>query len=62
MENQTRLVRPREGRMIGGVCAGLARHVALDVSLIRVLWALFVCVGGTGLLAYLLCWIIIPEE
>ena len=62
MQNQNRLVRPREGRMIGGVCAGIARHLGLDVSLIRVVWALLVCAGGTGLLAYILCWIIIPEE
>jgi phage shock protein C len=62
MDTEKRLVRPREGRWIGGVCAGIARYFALDPTLMRVLWILAVCLGGTGILAYLICWIVIPEE
>ena len=62
MDPQKKLVRPKEGAMIGGVCAGIARYFELDATLIRVLWVLMVCLAGTGLLAYLVCWIVIPPE
>jgi phage shock protein PspC (stress-responsive transcriptional regulator) len=57
-----RLVRPRQGRKIAGVCAGFAEYYDLDVTLIRIVWAVCVICGGVGVLAYLACWIIIPEE
>ena len=49
-------------RMIGGVCGGIAEYFDLDVSLIRVVWALVALIGGTGLLAYLIAWLIIPKK
>ncbi len=57
-----RLVRPREGRKVAGVCLGLAEYFDLDVSLIRLVWVLAVIFGGTGLLAYIVGWIVIPDE
>jgi phage shock protein PspC (stress-responsive transcriptional regulator) len=62
MDSEKKLVRPREGRMIAGVCAGVARYFGLDPTLIRLLWVLALCLAGTGILAYLLCWLVIPEE
>ena len=57
------LFRPRAGRMMGGVCAGLANYTGIDVTLMRVIWAVVaVITGGAGLLAYLVSWIIIPDE
>lgn len=57
------LFRPRDGRMVGGVCAGLANYTGMDVTLMRVIWAVVaVITGGAGLLAYLVSWIIIPDE
>jgi phage shock protein C len=57
------LVRNRKGRMIGGVCAGLADHFGWDVTLVRVVVAVFaVITGGAGILAYLVAWALIPEE
>lgn len=56
------LRRPREGRLVAGVCAGLARHFGLNPTMLRVVWALLVLLWGTGILAYLICWILIPEE
>jgi phage shock protein C len=57
------LVRPRDGRMLAGVCAGVADYFGLDVTLVRVIWAvLAVITGGAGVLAYLVAWIIIPNE
>jgi len=62
MTDEKRLVRPKEGRWLAGVCAGFARHFGLDPTLVRVVWAVCVCLGGTGILAYLICWIVIPNE
>jgi phage shock protein C len=57
------LVRKRDGRMVAGVCAGLADYLGSDVTLIRVIVAaLAVFTGGAGILAYLVTWAIIPEE
>jgi phage shock protein C len=57
------LVRPRHGRMIGGVCAGFARRYGWDVALVRVLLVLVVVFGcGTPLLAYIIAWIVMPSE
>ena len=59
-----RLTRPRLGRKIGGVCIGLAEHLDLDTSLVRILWVFLTFASGffPGLIAYVLAWIIIPEE
>jgi len=59
----TRLVRPRMGRMIAGVCQGLANAYAWDVVWVRVITVLLtVFGGGSGLLAYIIFWIVMPEE
>ena len=57
-----RLVRPRQDRKVAGVCAGFAEYFDLDVALIRIVWVLCVVCGGVGALAYVVCWIVIPEE
>ncbi len=57
------LIRPRNNRMIAGVCAGFADYLGLDVNLVRVLVAvLSIFTVGTGVLAYLVAWAVIPEE
>ncbi len=55
------LMRPRHPRMIAGVCAAFALEYGWDLSLVRVITALFIVLTGVGLLAYLAAWIIIPE-
>lgn len=57
-----KLYRSRNNKVLGGVCMGLARYFDVDVTLIRLIWVLAVLFGGTGLLAYIIAWIIIPEE
>jgi len=59
-----RLMRSRSDRKIAGVCAGLAQYLDLDTSLVRILWFFITLVCGIvpGLVAYVLGWIIIPEE
>jgi len=57
------LERAREGRKIAGVCMGFARHLDVDVTLVRLVWlVLALASGGLGLIAYVVAWIIIPEE
>jgi len=57
-----RLYRSRNNRVLGGVCAGLGNFFTIDPVLVRVLWAISFFVGGVGFLAYIIAWIIIPEE
>lgn len=56
------LVRSRSNRKIAGVCAGFAEYFDLDPTLVRIVWLLLVIFGGCGLLAYIIAWIIMPEE
>jgi len=58
-----RLMRPREDRKIAGVCAGFAEYFDLDVTLVRVVWLISVFLGvGLSLVAYVIAWIVMPEE
>ncbi|MDP1620923.1 MAG: PspC domain-containing protein [Bacteroidales bacterium] len=57
-----RLFRSQTDRVLGGVCGGLGKFFTIDPVLIRVLWAVSFLVGGIGLLAYIIAWIIIPGE
>lgn len=57
-----RLYRSRGDKMIGGVCGGLAEYFNLDANIIRVIWVAAVLLGGVGVLAYIICWIVIPEN
>ena len=60
--NGKRLYRSESSRMLFGVCAGIAEYFNLDPTLIRLAWALFCILGGSGVLAYILAAIIIPPE
>lgn len=57
-----RLYRSRKDSVLGGVAGGIAHYLEVDPTLIRLLWILFLFAGGSGVLAYIVCWIIIPEE
>ena len=57
-----RLYRLREGRVVAGVCAGLAAYFGIDPTLVRLAFAVVPVFGGIGILVYLVAWIVIPEE
>lgn len=57
-----RLLRSRRDKKIAGICAGFANYFELDVTLIRIIWLLVALFGGGGLIAYLICWIVVPLE
>ncbi|MBZ5566730.1 MAG: PspC domain-containing protein [Acidobacteriia bacterium] len=56
------LLRPRQGRMIAGVCAGLAQHFGWSLTLLRLVWLLLFIFAGAGGLLYIIFWIVIPNE
>jgi phage shock protein C len=62
MSEQKKLYRATEGRMLGGVCTGLAQYLGLDVLLVRILFVVLGLVNGLGLVIYLAMWIIIPDQ
>ena len=55
-----RLMRSSTDRKIAGVCSGLADYFDLDPTIVRVLWFLAVFFAGTGGLAYIILWIVLP--
>jgi len=57
-----KIYRSEREKMIGGVCGGLAEYFNVDVVLIRLFWVLLFFLGGSGVLAYIIAWIIIPSE
>ena len=56
------LRRAYQGRMLAGVCAGLADYLAVDTTIVRVAFVVFTFLGGAGIPAYLACLLLIPEE
>ena len=57
------LKRSRTDRMIAGVCGGIGEYLDIDPNVIRLIWVVVtIFTAGTGILAYLLAWLIIPEE
>lgn len=57
-----RLVRTRDDSVLAGVCGGFGQYFNLDSALVRLLWVFFTIFGGSGVLAYLVAVLIIPDE
>ena len=57
-----RLIRPRVGRKIAGVCLGMAEYFDVDVTLVRLLFLITAILTGVGLIAYVIGWIVMPNE
>ncbi|MCK1795625.1 PspC domain-containing protein [Streptomyces sp. XM4193] len=56
------LVRPTEGRMIAGVCAGLAVRFGISTSTMRLIFVLSCLLPGPQFLLYLALWVLLPSE
>lgn len=56
------LVRPRENRLIAGVCSGVARRFNISPTVMRIITVLAVLFAGLSIWAYILLWIVIPNE
>lgn len=59
---EKRLARSRKNRIIGGVCGGIAEYLGIDPTVVRLIWAVTTLFWGTGIILYLLMWVVIPEE
>jgi phage shock protein PspC (stress-responsive transcriptional regulator) len=57
-----RLERKREGRWVAGVCAGLGDYLNVDPTVVRVIVVVLAVFGGLGPLAYVVGWVLMPEE
>ena len=57
-----KLFRSRNNRIIAGVCSGLGEYFSIDPTLVRLLFVFTAILGGPGLIAYLIFWIVVPLE
>lgn len=57
-----KLSRPRQGRVIAGVCAGIARRFGWDPTVVRVIAVASILIPGPQVLAYVICWVFVPNE
>lgn len=57
-----RLYKSNSDCKIDGVCAGIAEFVNIDPTIIRLIWALLVLCAGTGVLAYIVCMLVLPRK
>ena len=62
MEPTARLVRPRTGRMLAGVCAGLGRRFGMSAFSVRLLFLLSCLLPGPQIVIYLILWVLVPSE
>jgi len=60
--NNKKLYRSLADKKLCGVCGGLGEYFEVDPTLIRLLWVIFTFCGGAGLLAYIICAIIVPQQ
>jgi len=59
---EKRLKRSITDKVILGVCGGIAKYFNIDPSLVRIGWVIFTLLGGSGIIAYIICALIIPAE
>ncbi len=60
--NEKRLTRVEDGRMVAGVCAGLAKYFGVDPTLVRIIFILLTIFAAGGVLIYLVLWLLMPME
>ncbi len=59
---EKKLYKMGEGKMLDGVCGGIAKYCDIDPTVIRLAWVLFCAMGGSGIIAYIICALIMPRE
>ena len=63
MEKQVKkLYRSETDQILGGVCAGIAEYLAIDPTIVRLVWVAIALIGGTGVFVYIILWIVIPTS
>lgn len=59
---EKRLYKIGPGKMVDGVCGGIAKYFGIDPTLVRLAWVAFCAMGGSGVVLYIVAAIIIPRE
>ena len=62
MNLEKKLYKSKKNKMLGGVCGGIAHYFNIDPTIVRLIFVAILLVLGTGLLAYIVAWIIIPLD
>ncbi len=62
MADVKKLYLSESDKKIAGVCGGIAEYFGIDPTLVRIGWIIISLLGGAGLLAYIIAWIIIPAK
>ncbi|MEG0799122.1 MAG: PspC domain-containing protein [Bacilli bacterium] len=57
-----KLTRDNNNKILAGICGGIANYFNIDPTIVRIGWILFCALGGSGIIAYLLCLLIIPKS
>ncbi len=57
-----KLYRSKTDKKLAGVCGGIAEYLNIDTTVIRLVWALAILLAGSGLWAYIICALIMPEN
>jgi phage shock protein C len=57
-----KLVRTNKGKVLAGICSGLGSYFSLDPTLVRLIFVVITVFGGSGIILYLILWLIIPSE
>ncbi len=52
----------KKNAKLSGVCAGIAKYFDIDPTIIRIIWVAVTLLGGSGLIAYIICALIMPDE
>ncbi|MFC7329141.1 PspC domain-containing protein [Marinactinospora rubrisoli] len=60
--NRKSLRRSTDKRILTGVCGGIGEFVGVDPNLVRLAFAVFTLLGGSGVLLYVIAWLVMPEE
>jgi phage shock protein C len=60
MSEVKRLVRSERNKVVGGVCGGLGEYLDIDPTIIRLVFVVFTLAGGSGVLVYLILWLVMP--
>jgi phage shock protein C len=62
MNSEKRLRRSSSQKMVAGVCGGVAEYLGWDATIVRVIWVVLTLAGGSGILLYLILWLVMPQS
>ncbi|MCP0913361.1 MULTISPECIES: PspC domain-containing protein [Legionella] len=62
VQTYKKLYRSRKDKMIAGVCGGLAEYFNMDPTLMRLIFIVFLLLGGCAFLVYIIMWLVVPKE